>query len=1858
MKIFTLKQNIFLVAVVLLLSIFALSSLVFAQSPTINYQGKLTDASGVAVPDGPYEIEFKLYTVPTGGTAVWTETLSGGNEVAVQNGLFSVMLGSTTPLTGVDFTQTLYLGVKVETDLEMTPRKILGTVPAAFEARNAETLAGIATTSFVRSDQVDSISASTSASLLSIIQSGSGGILSLFDGGSEVFNVRDGGNVGIGTTTGTAKLTVVGDGYFTGAFRDSTNNAGSDGMILVSTGTGTTWLATTSLNFVDTNTQLSEEEVEDFVGGMLGGVESGISVTYQDGSNNIDFVVDNVTAAMLNAQDFGDFSCNGTICTLDQAYLTNLSGSSLFDLGDVPSVTTGDLLYASDVDTISVRNIGTTGQILQVVGGVPTWQATTSLGIKGSLFTDTGASTYLTSLTDNLGIGTTSPASKLDVWGDFRVGTSSTPTLFTDVSTNRIGIGTDSPAHELHVNGDDSSVLFGNDTVGVTSDFFYYNGNAVYPGPIVRINKAGASAKLLVTAANGDNDAVFSVGDGAQDGLWTFGFDDTDNDSFKIASGETLGTGSDYLTIATSGKIGIGTTSPSQLLSVGATEGSQFLVSTAGVVTDGTWNGDVIGDAYLTKTGAWTGTFDGQEGSYYLARANHTGTQTASTISDFSTTARGLFSSTATGLTYTSGTGVFSLDGSYNIPLNASTSDWTSFFDTPSSRITAGNAIDWSGNTLNVDITGDWTGTIDGNNFAGGAIGLGDLLYGSGAGTVSELGIGTTGQILQVVGGVPTWQATTSLGINDHDSVTLAGENYLSLSGQQITANAVDLSGSNVTGTLAGGRFPALTGDVTTSAGSLTTAIANDVINYTDILYTHTIGGNPAFGANETWFGTTGIIFEGATADNFEGLLTSSVASSDKTWTLQNVTGTIYSTGGTDVSVADGGTGASTLTQGGVLYGNGTGAITNSGVLTNGQLLIGDGTTFPTVATLTQGTGITVTNGAGSITIASTLGTDISAAEIANGDHGAFTYTGGVASLDALAVSSSTLNTSTWTNGYVLQASSTASGGLAWVATSSLGVSTAFSNSAELAALLSDEVGSGGGGFAVFNNSPTIITPTFTTSATTPLIYGGTGTGSNLTLRSTSGVGTTDYIAFGVGNDGATEAMRIINSGNVGIGTTTPASKLDVWGDFRVGTGTTPVLYVNPLNGRIGINKINPSVAFDVAGAMAVSGNLYVSSFYDADNTAYLVNPSTSGVSAALAGRVGIGTTTPSSKLTIESNSLTGSVTAGLKEQYGFTNSTLDAVYYGGNTYITNAPTATSTLVGGIIRVEDSTTLGNVVRGFEVQTNKGTNTQGENTALSGFARTFGVRGFSSGDAGGLYEPAGGFFESGGTTQGNAIRGYSSTITSASLASLFHEDSTFTGTGLLMNFGNDTGSFSGNFIDLQNAGTSKFVVNSSGSLSIGNGGFCVDTDGGCTPVAGRVSAVSYNTGNSDLAEMYFSGEDLEPGEIVYAKGGISIGRASQSSTEKIIGVVSTKPGLTLGQDDVSLRTGEAGYPVALTGRVPIKLSNENGPIKVGDKIALSSIPGVGKKAGPGDVVVGSALEDFDGDYAYSAGYINQFGDDIKLPDLENINLNDDARINDGCSFGGGGAIDESGSADCVKKEGGFNTDELDEATAEAEEALEEIQSLATVPAKRMNAENGSVSVGTILMFVKLGRFDDVRTAEVIQELLSTSTDLVLGAKNNSGETLWSRLKELAQNFVDGVLTITGLKTDIVETEQLCIEDVCVTADDLRSLLNGNGSGSGPTSPSPEPSPSSPPEPIEDEVATSTIDTEPEAEEEDGINDSETDTTVTEEEVVEEPVASSPATEPVVEVVEEPNEEPDEPSVEPEESSPSVAEAPVE
>ena len=92
----------------------------------------------------------------------------------------------------------------------------------------------------------------------------------------------------------------------------------------------------------------------------------------------------------------------------------------------------------------------------------------------------------------------------------------------------------------------------------------------------------------------------------------------------------------------------------------------------------------------------------------------------------------------------------------------------------------------------------------------------------------------------------------------------------------------------------------------------------------------------------------------------------------------------------TALNVLNGGTGATSLTDGGVLLGSNTGAITALGQATNGQLVIGSTGNDPVLSTLTQGANITITNTAGGIEIGATgLGSgtvqSVSASGVKNG---------------------------------------------------------------------------------------------------------------------------------------------------------------------------------------------------------------------------------------------------------------------------------------------------------------------------------------------------------------------------------------------------------------------------------------------------------------------------------------------------------------------------------------------------------------------------------------------------------------------------------------------------------------------------------------------------------------------------------------------------------------------------------------------------------------------------------------------------------------------------------------------------------
>lgn len=120
--------------------------------------------------------------------------------------------------------------------------------------------------------------------------------------------------------------------------------------------------------------------------------------------------------------------------------------------------------------------------------------------------------------------------------------------------------------------------------------------------------------------------------------------------------------------------------------------------------------------------------------------------------------------------------------------------------------------------------------------------------------------------------------------------------------GSLATKSVVDLSSAEVTGFLAEARFPAMTGEVTTTAGSLATTISNNAV----------------------------------TTAKINNLAVTDAKINDVSAT--KITGTL--------PVANGGTGASTLAADNVILGNGTSAVKAVAPGTTGNVLTSNGTTW------------------------------------------------------------------------------------------------------------------------------------------------------------------------------------------------------------------------------------------------------------------------------------------------------------------------------------------------------------------------------------------------------------------------------------------------------------------------------------------------------------------------------------------------------------------------------------------------------------------------------------------------------------------------------------------------------------------------------------------------------------------------------------------------------------------------------------------------------------------------------------------------------------------------------------------------
>ena len=99
---------------------------------TFNIHGRLLDSDELPL-TGTYAMNFSLYSVTTGGSALWTDNLSVVTDV---EGIYNVILEDID----LDFSQQYYLGISVEGDAEMTPRMNLTSNPYVFRVNVSDYL--------------------------------------------------------------------------------------------------------------------------------------------------------------------------------------------------------------------------------------------------------------------------------------------------------------------------------------------------------------------------------------------------------------------------------------------------------------------------------------------------------------------------------------------------------------------------------------------------------------------------------------------------------------------------------------------------------------------------------------------------------------------------------------------------------------------------------------------------------------------------------------------------------------------------------------------------------------------------------------------------------------------------------------------------------------------------------------------------------------------------------------------------------------------------------------------------------------------------------------------------------------------------------------------------------------------------------------------------------------------------------------------------------------------------------------------------------------------------------------------------------------------------------------------------------------------------------------------------------------------------------------------------------------------------------------------------------------------------------------------------------------------------------------
>jgi|GEM_PF-2187335 len=1158
------------------------------------------------------------------------------------------------------------------------------------------------------------------------------------------------GMFGIGTSTPSSRLTVAGDAYITGAFRDSTNSAGTSGQVLSSTGSGTTWITPNYLTEISTST-------------ILGMLSAGTGLSYTS----------------------GQFSLN----------------ASLNDLNDVDATTTpaiGDLLSWNGTSWVNI--------------------ATSSLGISSSLWNQNGNDISYTA--GNVGIGTDSPSARLTIADSATFG----PELITNGSFDDDADGWVLPSGCATWDDGAVTVLYdetcSNDTndANITTDVELVSGtkylltfDMVSNGdrPYVYSDNAGVYfeyGNVLIFTSNytGTDTITFESWNHDSDTGWTIDdvslreitYDEQPLFALKDLTGATttlIGLLNNNVAIGRSALEGV---TASNVTGIGVNAGSgatnayysNFLGFDTGSGAINAYDSNFLGSsAGYGATGAHGSNFFGPSAGYGATGADNSNFFGLSAGQNATNAPYSNFFGLSAGQNATNASNSNFLG--YYAGTNAVDAYYSNFFG-PESGYNAYNAN-------NSNFLGVYAGNVAANAYR-------SNFFGSHAGDSATDARDSNFFGSYAGSGATSANNSNFFGFGAGDGATDAHDS--NFFGNGAGDSATDARDSNFLGRDAGsGAFNAIQSNFFGSSAGNGATYANDS-NFFGV----STGQNATNAYSSNFFGyQSGYGAVNAFESNFFGVEAGKNAvEADES----NFLGSEAGSSATNASYSN-------------FLGSEAGYQATNASYAN---------------FLGSYAGYQATNAVNSIFIGSNAGSNDTVNNTTNGGTsiaiGQYSGTGGFS--DSIALGHGVINSATrqLNIGNVLYAtgiyasntqSASPTNGMFGIGTSTPSSRLTVAGDAYITGAFRDSLNNAGTAGQLLSSTATgtaWITPTYLTEVSTSTIRGMFSATSPLSYNSATGDFSLGTIDISSSTNLAVSATGLALTGD----TITLASGYSIPTTTNVSNWNTAYSWGNHAAAGY-LTSVTGESFYDLsdtptAGATRNNRILYQSGSSVIDSADLTFNGTTlSAANIQTPGKLSIGTSTATSLINMAStfSTPTAQLIAGIDQRYNFTMSG------GGNQFgnylgVVNAPTGTTsnTMLASLISVTDNTTLGNIVRGLEVQTANGTNTAGENTAISAFARTFGLKAITEGDAGGLFEPAAVFAQTRGTTQGNAIRAYSENITSGTLVSLLQRTSNFSGTGLAMDFSTSTSGFTGNFIKLTSGGTDRFVITANGSVGIG------------------------------------------------------------------------------------------------------------------------------------------------------------------------------------------------------------------------------------------------------------------------------------------------------------------------------------------------------------------------------------------------------------------------------------------------------